>query len=407
MTVFARTAMTELDHDLRATLEANRGLPGRFFTDENVFALERQRLLAGTWWCVGLSADVADRGDLRGVTAFGLPLLLVRDRDSGALRVFHNVCSHRGAVLVEGALGGQVRIVCPYHSWTYSLRGELLRTPHVAGAEKHDHECLDRVKLSLREVPSREWAGHIFVDLHGSAAPFEEWIAPVARRLGKTDWSQLRRDTALSRQLDVGANWKIVVENFVESYHLPWVHRKLNAVNPMRDHYQILGGHSYIGQGSVAYEGVRDPDTELPLFAGTDRSRYEALYIFPNLILSPLADLCFSILLEPQSAQRTHERVEFFFAGDEAMTPGYSRARETQASFITEVNAEDIRIVEKVQRGRLSPAFVGGQFSPGQEETSLHLQKLIAARMLASSGKGAADLIELPEHDIIHDTRST
>lgn len=395
--------MTDLDHDLRATLEASRGFPGRFFTDESVFDIERKQLLPGTWWCAGLSADVPARGDLRGVTAFGLPLLLARDKD--ALRVFHNVCSHRGAVLVEGEVSGQVRIVCPYHAWTYSLSGELLRTPHVAGADKHETECFDRAKLGLREVPSCEWAGHVFVDLHGTAPPFKEWIAPVAKRLGNVDWSQLRRDASLSRRLDVSANWKIVVENFVESYHLPWVHRKLNSVNPMADHYQILGGHSFIGQGSVAYEGTQNAGSELPLFAGIDRSRYEALYIFPNLILSPLADLCFSIILEPQSAQRTHERVEFFFAGDEAMAPAYAQARETQAAFIVEVNAEDVQIVERVHRGRLSPAFTGGQFSGGQEETSLHLQKLIAARMLKPKGKSAADVIELPHGDIFHESR--
>lgn len=395
--------MLEIDNDLRSTLETRRGLPGRFFTDEQIFAEERVRIFENTWWCVGLSADALAPRDVCAVNHFGMPLLFARD--ATRLRVFHNVCSHRGSVLVDGSRRGQARIVCPYHAWTYNLRGELARTPHVAGAGRHECALFERSTLSLREIRSAEWANHVFIDLRGTAPPFDEWIAPVAARLANVDWSHMRRDTDLAQQVEVAANWKIVAENFVESYHLPSVHRRLNAVNPMEGHYQILGGDSYLGQGSVAYEGDRATGAALPIFPGWSKiDRYEALYIFPNLILTPLANMAFSILIRPESASRTRERLEFFFAGDEAMIEERAAARRAAAGFITDVNAEDIHIVERVQRGRMSPAFEGGQFSDAQEATSRHLQHLIAARMLAAQGQAPHELISLPVRDIHYRT---
>lgn len=392
--------MSDTAADFAALLERDRGLPGRYFTDEALFALERQNVLESSWMCIGLSADAPGKGDLFPVTVFGQPLVMVRD--GAALRVMHNVCSHRGAVLVDKPTHGGPRLVCPYHSWAYRLDGELVSTPHVGGADRHTCEGFDQKRLGLKTVRSCEWAGHVFVNLSGTAPPFDEWIRPVAERFGAIEWAALRRDAALARRLDVAANWKIIVENFVESYHVPWVHKGLNAVNPMSSHYQILGGHSYLGQGGTGYQGDRVSGTSLPLLQGVaDYSRYEALAVFPNLILSPLPDVTFSIILLPESAASTRERLEFFYVGDEALQESHAIARRAGAQFITEVNAEDVRIVESVQRGRHSPAFTGGQFAPVQETTSLQFQKMIAARMM-STGQPPDQIAQLPTHDIAH-----
>ena len=392
--------MSDTAADFAALLERDQGLPGRYFTDEAIFALERQKVLESSWMCIGLSADAPGKGDLFPVTVFGQPLVMVRD--SAALRVMHNVCSHRGAVLVDKPTHGGPRLVCSYHSWAYRLDGELVSTPHVGGADRHTCAGFDPKRLGLKTVRSCEWAGHVFVNLSGTAPPFDEWIRPVAERFGAIEWMALRRDAALARRLDVTANWKIIVENFVESYHVPWVHKGLNAVNPMSSHYQILGGHSYLGQGGTGYQGDQVSGTSLPLMQGVaDYSRYEALAVFPNLILSPLPDVTFSIILLPESAASTRERLEFFYVGDEALQESHATARRAGAQFITEVNAEDVRIVESVQRGRHSPAFTGGQFAPVQETTSLQFQKMIAARMM-STGQPPDQIVQLPTHDIAH-----
>jgi choline monooxygenase len=171
----------------------------------------------------------------------------------------------------------------------------------------------------------------------------------------------------------------------------------------MSSHYQILGGHAYLGQGGTGYEGDRVSGTSLPLMRGMENySRYEALAIFPNLILSPLPDVTFAILLLPDSAGHTRERVEFFYVGEAALLDTHEAARRAGAEFIASVNTEDVRIVESVQRGRSSPAFTGGQFAPAQEATSLQFQKMVAARLL-SGGKGRfEEIVPLPTRDISH-----
>ncbi len=411
--------MSDAHEDFRALLERDQGLPGRHFTDPAIFELERQFVFESAWMCIGLSADVPHRGDLLPVTVFRRPLMMVRDGTD--LRVFHNACSHRGALLVDHAKRSGPRIVCPYHAWAYRLNGELVSTPHVGGADRHECLAIDPARLGLRSVRSCEWAGHVFVNLSGTAPPFEEWIRPVATRFRDIDWSELRRDPGVARQLDVAANWKIVIENFVESYHVPWVHRALNAVNSMSTHYQILGGHSYLGQGGTDYQGDRVSGRSLPLMKGSSGySRYEALAIFPNLILGPLPDMTFSIILLPEAPERTCERLEFFYVGDEevpgahglastvgagflaeALRETHRPARAAGAEFVASVNVEDIAIVESVQRGRWSPAFTGGQFAQAQETTSLQFQKMVAARIL-SEGQDPERIVQLPTRDITH-----
>lgn len=393
--------MDDFTDDFAALFERDQGLPGRYFTDEKILRIERQAIFENSWICIGLSADAPAPGDLVPANILGRPLLIVRD--GPMLRVFHNVCSHRGAMLVQARAGGRPRIVCPYHSWAYKLDGQLVSTPHVGGANQHDCQQFDSKKLALRPVRTVEWAGHIFVNLSGTAPSFAEWIRPVAERFGNIPWQDLRRDPALALDLQVAANWKVIVENFVESYHLPWIHKPLNAVNPMARHYQILGGHSYLGQGGTAYEGDRINGEILPRMNGTfDGSRYESLVVFPNLVLAPLADMAFSLVILPESAERTRERVEFFFVGEEALLDRFNAERQRSAKFITSVNAEDVKIVETVQRGRHSPAFTGGQFAQAQETTSLQFQKIIAAHVVAGGKRRPEEVVTLAVRDIEH-----
>ena len=392
--------MSHYAADLAELLARDQGLPGRCFLDEDFLELERHHVFESAWTCVALSADIPSHGSLFPLTLLGQPLLLSRDTE--AVQAFHNVCSHRGAVLVDTPLRGRPRIVCPYHGWTYRLDGTLAATPHVGGPDRHACESLDPCRLSLRKVSCAEWAGHIFVNLSGAAPPFADWISSTAKRLGDLDWSELRRDASLAAAPEVRANWKIVVENFVESYHLPWVHHELNSVNPMSRHYQILGGHAYLGQGGTAYEAERIVGSGLPLRKGGDARRYEALFVFPNLILAPLADMAFSILLLPETAAITRERLEFWFVGDEALGEAHRIARETSAAFIARVNAEDIGIVERVQRGRRSQAFSGGQFSHPQEASSLQFQKMVASWLLAAGERAPQSIVELPTADVAY-----
>ena len=127
------------------------GLPNHAYTSESFFQREQEKLFARTWTCIGNACSIPDPGDINPVGFLGTPLMMLRDKNN-AVRVFHNVCSHRGNELVWEACQVENRIRCPYHSWSYSLDGELLGTPHVGSTGVHDIDSLDKSRHGLREV---------------------------------------------------------------------------------------------------------------------------------------------------------------------------------------------------------------------------------------------------------------
>ena len=134
-------------------LDTARGLPNRFYTDKGVFEEEKRRLFAGNWAGLGFAKDAPEPGDAVPVAFLGQPLVMVRDR-AGVLRVFHNVCRHRGMILIDKPGRIERTIRCPYHAWCYELDGRLRATPHVGGPGANRHPDIRREELGLIEVRS-------------------------------------------------------------------------------------------------------------------------------------------------------------------------------------------------------------------------------------------------------------
>jgi choline monooxygenase len=390
-------------HGLKETVCESKGLPGRFFTSTEVLDAEKKYFFRNSWICIGLVHDAPKVGNVYPVTIMQQALLIVRNRAS-QIRVFHNVCSHRGAQLVEKP-GKCVNIVCPYHCWTYDLHGELKKTPHVGGEGIHHCKDIDKSTLGLKEVRSGIWANLIFVNLSGAAEDFGDFIGPLSDRWRRIDFSLLKHVTDLGQRPEFHANWKLVVENFVESYHLPWVHQSMNAFNPMGAHYQILGADRYIGQGvkghnpSAQYAGKFKAFPSLgPGESGTG----ESMYLPSNLLIICMADFFFINIVMPVSPTLTQERIEMFLIGDCASDPALQPDRQQLMEMLVQVNNEDIAICESAQRGRASEAFEGGVFAPVQETTTLQFQRLVAARILLANGIAANTLPSFSQQDIHH-----
>ena len=220
--------MTQVSLDMlkkvKEPVETARGLPNEFYTDADVFAAEKRVAFAKTWSCIGFGKDVAAKGAAVPVEFLGQPLLIVRDQDMN-IRVFQNVCRHRGMILVEEptTLRGVIR--CPYHSWCYDLNGALRTTPHVGGPGQNMHECIKRDELGLLEIRSHVFMDMIWVNLSGDAADFKVHNSKLLDR-----WSEYVEQPLFhggetsSFKLDLKTNWKLAVENYCESYHLPWIH---------------------------------------------------------------------------------------------------------------------------------------------------------------------------------------
>ncbi len=373
-----------LEAVLRPTSQAN-GLPNEAYVSAQFADYEREHLLGRTWACIGFASDVPEPGDAKPVDWQGLPLLMLRD-SADTLRVFHNVCSHRGQLLVSKPCRVKGGVRCPYHSWTYGLDGALRGTPHVGGPGVHESPEFDRGAHGLKPVRMAEWLDLVFVNLSGEAPGLERYLAPVLERWqplwGEGGVAELRTAADHGRiELEVRANWKLAVENYCESYHLPWVHPGLNTYSRLEDHYNIVGEAPYAGQGSHAYRYAEHAGIALPRFAQWPQDRVETaeyIALFPNVLLGLQVDHAYAIVLHPVGHDRTLERVQLYYVGDDAVGPGYETSRRKLVEGWREVFVEDVWAVEGLQRGRHSPAFTGGVFSPAMDTPTHRFHRWVA-----------------------------
>ena len=372
-------------------IETAIGLPNRAYTDEAFLDAERERILARRWIAVAFAHDVPAPGDLFPATAAGQPLLVVRDTDD-SVRVFHNVCRHRGTRLVDAPCRSRNRIVCPYHGWTYGLDGALRATPNFSGPGDHSHASLAEGTQDLVEVPSGVWNHVVMVNLSGDATSLRGWTARLDRRWAEFDIADMAPGWSMT--FDIGANWKLVVENFLESYHLPVVHPGLNAYSPLEDH-DLVVDEVFMGQLSLNY-APSDGGNALPRFAGLSGARAtsgEYLLLFPSLMVSITPDHFRATIVTPVSADRSHQRWEFFFVGPESAAERFRAAREAVAHRVAAYTREDVAILEKLQSGRRSNGYDGGRFSPFHETTTHRFQTLIARALHGPSREAAQPLL--------------
>ena len=240
---------TDLNTVCRPIAEAN-GLPNAHYTDPDVFAEEKQALLYEGWSGLTVAAEVPDVGDALPLDFMGMPLLVIRDRNN-VVRVFQNICRHRGMILVEERRKIEGAIRCPYHSWCYATDGRLVSTPHVGGPGQNTHEGIDRALLGLIEVRSHIWMDVVWINVSGNAPAFEEANAALLERWREFDKPLFHGGAQSHFTLEVNFNWKLAVENYCESYHLTWVHPGLNSYSRLEDHYHIEEPGLFSGQGTL------------------------------------------------------------------------------------------------------------------------------------------------------------
>jgi phenylpropionate dioxygenase-like ring-hydroxylating dioxygenase large terminal subunit len=357
------TAIDPILADVQKPTAQARGLPNAHYTDPAKFAEERDALFGAGWAGLAVTADVPEIGDAVPISFLDIPLLLIRGRD-GLVRVFQNICRHRGMVLVDEPRRIEGAIRCPYHSWCYSTQGKLVATPHVGGPGFNAHSEIDRETLGLIEVRSHIWRDVVWINLSGTAGPFEEVMSEIIARWSDFEQPQFHGGSDSRFTLTVDGNWKLAIENYCESYHLPWVHPGLNSYSRLEDHYNIEHEGLASGQGTLVYRQLKDDSGScFADFAHLDAkwdAGAEYLSVYPNVMLGVHRDHSFAIILHPDGPGRTHEHVHLYYA-----TPDTDDALRTRnAEQWKVVFEEDIFVVEGMQRGRRAPGFDGGRFSP-------------------------------------------
>ncbi len=369
--------------------EPGRGLPNPAYVNDDVFALEQQTAFANTWTCIGFEKDVPNTKNVLPLTFLDQPLVMIRGDDG--ISVFHNVCSHRGMILIDspGSLKGIIR--CPYHSWCYDLTGALKSTPFIGGPDQNDHPDIDKSDYGLLEVRSATAFGLVFINLSGDAPDFGLHHSKFLDR-----WAEFKGapfvhggdDSTLTFTLNT--NWKLAVENYCESYHLPWVHPDLNKYSRIEDHYNIVEADTFSGQGTTVYSPVlaEDRTTNFPVHPGLSKkwdtgAEYIALY--PNVLLGIHKDHYFAILITPDGPHQCHERVEIFYFDQHCTGPEYAKLRAANARTWRAVFLEDVKVVEGMHRGRASSGFSGGVFSPVLDTATRCFHTWVAGRYLSGS----------------------
>jgi phenylpropionate dioxygenase-like ring-hydroxylating dioxygenase large terminal subunit len=383
---------TRLPVDQASTL-----IPDAYVSPE-FHALELDRIFGSSWVPVCVTDEVAEPGSFVVVEVAGRSLIVCRN-GAGELRAHHNLCRHRGTRLCDTASGTVERFFqCPYHAWAYDLDGVLLGTPLFtpqAGipADQEDAfdmsgvRSFDKADYGLHQARVDSWGCLVFVCLDDGVPPLAEELGDLPERLAGY---RLAEQRLLRRvEYEIAANWKLVGENFMEYYHLPWVHPGLVKVSPLKAHHRWQGAGMYVGFCTSPITSNTDDGgwhglPALSTLAGDDGSSARFVWLFPNVAVNALPNHTFVMLTRPTATGLTKEVTYLLSHPDSIARAGDSLEREADGllAFWDEVNREDIAIVERVQQGLADPAYTGGRMCYRFEEPVHRFQNMVVDRVL-------------------------
>ena len=363
---------------MRSTLRKIRGkpysqgfsLPGSFYTNSAWLQAEREELFAGDWFCVGRVEEVAGPGDYFAFDQLGEPVLVVHGRD-GAIRALSNVCRHRGTVIASGS-GNSKKFLCPYHHWVYDTTGQLLNAPQIEA-----HDAFDFAQCRLPELACETWQGFIFVNLDPGAGGLQRELADAERLIGNYHLEQMTTRYLAEEIWDT--NWKCLVENFMEGYHLTPLHRDtLHKVNPSRlcEHFEPGDRHfGYtVGFASrVPQDRVGHADLSLE-----EMDTCVMLAIPPGLTIGIGSDYSSFLCIRPESPERVRVKMGLIFYGDHWKKKEIRHA----VKLFQHTMAEDKKVLLAVQQGLGSRFHEPGPLAgPALEGTIWDFYQFLSRRM--------------------------
>ena len=368
------TPLEELRRNVGVPFEQALAMPKSVYTSEAFAAQEREHIFAREWLCAGRADALPNPGDYLTMQISGEPIVVLRDR-AGALRAMSNVCRHRMSQLLEGR-GNTRSIVCPYHAWTYNLDGSLRGAPAMTLNESFCKE-----QIGLPQVRCEEWLGWIMVTLNPDAPSPSVRLAEVEALVGYLHMENYSE--AFREEFRWATNWKVLAENFMESYHLPVCHAgtiggasDLNKMEcPEGD--EAFNHHWIIKNDLVPLALAHPSNTTL---TGDDRRITWLLAIYPALLITLTPGYFWYLSLTPDGPGS----VRVLFGG--GMSAEWMADPEAEAhlasvkALLDDVNVEDKGCVEKVRKG-----LCAGMSAPGAlshlERPNYDFARYIASRM--------------------------
>ncbi len=365
-----------------APFDRSRMLPREAYVDDGVLAWEQRWFFEGGWVCAGRVGDLSEAGDQRALKVGTTGLLVVRGGD-GRLRVFANICRHRGHELLAcGATARRAIVQCPYHAWTYDLDGTLRVAPRFEGG-------LDASEFALVEVRAREWGGWLFVNVSGDAPGFDDVFGGFAAVAAGYECERLV--PAANHRYTLAANWKLPHENYQECYHCPLIHPELCRVSPPlsgancgADRGGWIGGTMALADGAATMS-LDGRSGATPLRGLSEAERRVVVYaaLFPSLLVSLHPDYVMTHRIEPSGPSTTAVECQWLFAPEALARRDFDPAYAVDFWDLT--NRQDWAAVESVQRGLASPLFVPGVLS--DKEDAVYQFVTLVARGYAGDGE--------------------
>ena len=347
----------DLRHNTAQPFEAARAMPPSVYTSDSFLNEELTHIFSKDWFCVGRADSLAEPGDYTTCELAGQPIIVIRDRD-GALRAMSNVCLHRMSTLLHGR--GKTRaIVCPYHAWTYNLDGSLRGAP---GMTRNTGFCKDAYHLP--EIRCEEWLGWVFICLNEDTPPVAEQLAEVEDLVAGYDMTNYTETFFEEHVWDT--NWKVLAENFMESYHLPVCHAgTIGGLSKLEDMVcppglPAFNYHTILKDDQLRIAMAHPSNDRLK---GDERRTTFLLAIYPSLMITLTPGYFWYLSLHPKGPGQVHIR----FGG--GMSDDYAGDEDAQSNFealktlLDDVNVEDRGCTEKVYRGLCSDHAVPGHLS--------------------------------------------
>ena len=379
------------------TIAKSVHLPTSAYTSKSWFEKEQQYLFGKNWQFAGFIEDLPEAGSYLTVQVGSYNILVVKGRDH-RLRAFHNLCRHRGTQLLMTCGKAQKGITCPYHDWTYSLNGDLLSVPK----EKQEFAGLDKTKLNLHRASVETWLGMIMVHPEADAPALMHWLEGAQDHIGPHRVEELVEYKEASTEHTINANWKIIVENYIDGYHLSHLHsHTLNMYDHQRQQTQFLGPHFIFYEPLIEkYEKNVSSMSPMPLIDHFTDDKPLGGYvpmIFPNLGIGA-TESSWSIfhvipLAPDRSLVRIRTRVmntsDWNFAKQSAKSashwkqtkPKYTDLPDDHPLLSGDFMQEDILVCERQQQAMRSPMFSVGATAQTQEASVRDFQKIILEKM--------------------------
>ncbi len=348
-------AKTEFAKTL-APLDEASTLPPWTYTSQEFFDLEMERIFTKEWLNVGRIDEVPNPGDYYTITLLNEPLVVCRDED-GDIQVMSTVCRHRAAEVVESGSGNLKHFTCGYHLWTYSLKGNLISTPAMENSKNFDMSeiCLPRLKVEI-------WEGFIYVNFDPDAAPLAPRLASVSEHLKNYRLGDLR--CRILEERDCPFNWKLMLDNFMEFYHVGGLHAGSHDPMPMHlsqaEDYNPNYVHSW---GSIPEDrgtlwSVTGVDATIPIFEGLSPEELKMgqfWLIFPHTLMFLSAEMVGYYRVLPVAPNRTDLRIYCMYRPEAFKEKNFEVRAQVAEDCLAFINSLDMWACDSMQRGYQGP----------------------------------------------------